>query len=213
MASARRPRTARLSRLILAGLCAAAAGCGGGDEAKPDSDAEQIRAVAERLLESERVEDQCERTVSPRFVRETYLTLARCRVANRPDPDDGPPDTAAVGATRIDGDKATTGVTLTSAKGARATGRLALVKTGGTWKVDRLGVGLLRSILAVLPTEAESAHERLVLACLAQATRDLSDREVRRLGNRIVGQRLDPGSFPLAALQCIRTSAQPRNTV
>lgn len=213
MARAPRPRTARLSRLILAGLCAVAAGCGGDDETPPDTDAGQIRAVAERLFESESVADQCERAVSPRFVRETYVTPAHCRVANSRDGDEGLPDTAAIAATRIDGDRATTGVILKSAKGARASGRIALVKAGGTWKVDRLGVGFLRSILAALPAEAASAHERLVLACLAQAARDLSDREVRRLGNRIVGQRLDPGSFPLAALQCIRTSAQPRNTV
>ena len=212
MATAPRPRRTRLSRLILAGLCAVAAGCGG-DEATPDTDTEQIRAVAERLFESESVADQCERTVSPRFVRETYVTPAHCRVANSRDGDDGRPDTAAIAATRIDGDKATTGVTLTSAKGARATGRIALVKAGGAWKVDRLGVAFLRSILAALPTEAETAHERLVLACLTQAARELSDREVRRLGNRMVGQRLDPESFPPAALRCIRRSAQPSNIV
>ena len=213
MATAPRSRTARLSRLILAGLCAVAAGCGGADEAPPDTDGEQIRAVAERLFESESVADQCERAVTPRFVRETYVTPAHCRVANAHDGDDGPPDTAAIAATRIDGDRATTAVMLESAKGARASGRIALVRAGGTWKVDRLGVGFLRSILAALPMEAESAHERLVLACLARAARDLSDREVRRLGNRMVGQRLDPGSFPPAALRCIRSSAQPGNIV
>lgn len=212
MATAPRSHCRRLTRPILAAVCALAAGCGGGDSSSDaNSDVDEIRVAVERVMESESVEDQCERGVSERFVREVYGTLARCREANRPDGDDEP-DSATISATRIDGDKATTGVTLTSAKGARATGRVALVEDAGTWKLDRLGVDFLRSIFQALPKEAETADERLVLDCLATASRELSDREVRRVGNLLIGQRLEAESFPPAALRCIRRGTQPTHT-
>ena len=219
MATAPRPHSRRLALLILAGLCALAGGCGGDDGSSgsaKDSDEQQIFAAVERLMESERVDDQCEKAVSERFVREVYVTLARCREANKPDDDDDEPDSARISATRIDDDdddKATTGVTLTSAKGSRATGRLALVKVAGTWKVDRLGVDFLRSIFATLPKEAPTAEERLVLECLAQATRTMSNREVRRFGNLLIGQQLEPGSFPPGAVACIRRQSRPTQEV
>lgn len=198
---------------MLAALCTVAAGCGGGDSSsRAQTDREQIRAAVERLMESESVEDQCETAVSDRFVREVYVTAARCRATNRVDADDDEPDSATIFATRIDRHKATTGVTLTSAKGTRATGRIALVKVSGTWKVDRLGVDFLRSILEALPKEASTAQERLVLSCLAAASRALSDREVRRVGNLMIGQRLEAQSFPPGAVRCIQRGSQPTRT-
>jgi len=212
MATAPRVPTRRLSRPILAALCAVTAGCGGGNDGDAEpSDTQEIRGAVERVMESQDVRDQCETGASDRFVREVYVTLARCRRANRPDEDEEP-DSATSSATRIDGDEATTVVTLTSVKGARATGRVALVKQDGTWKVDRLGVGFLRSIFAALPEEAATAGERRVLECLAQATRELSDAELRRFGNRLIGQQLTEESFPAAAVRCIRRGAPPATT-
>lgn len=213
MATVPRSPCRRLTRPMLAALCAVAAGCGGDDgSSDAASDTDQIRVAVERLMESESVEDQCEKGVTERFVREVYVTLARCREANKPDGDDDEPDTARISETRIDGDRATTGVMLTSAKGARATGRVALVKVGETWKIDRLGVDFLRSIFQALPKEAGTAEERLVLNCLAEASRNLSDRELRRVGNLLIGQQLEVESFPPAALRCIRRGSQPTHT-
>jgi hypothetical protein len=206
MATASRPRIRSLSRLTLAGLCAVAAGCGGDDA---PSDSEQIRAVVTRVMESADVKVQCETGVSERFVREAYVTLAHCRRARQAAAGaDDLPDRAAVSATRIDGDRATTAVALTSPMGARARGRLALVKVGSTWRVDRFGIDFLRSALAALPAEAHDAGERLILRCLARATRTASDREVRRVGNLMVGRRLERESLPAGVVQCIRAGAR-----
>lgn len=201
MATAPRRHYRRLSRLILAAACAIAAGCGGQGGA---SQTEQIETAVKRVMESESVKDQCETGVSERFVREVYGTLVQCREANTGQAGDPAPDTARVSATRIDGDRATTSVTLTSAEGARASGRLALVKVAGTWKVDRLGVDFLRSVFAALPEEADTPEERHILDCLARAARGLSDRELRRVGNLVVGRRLTVQSFPPRATRCIR---------
>ncbi len=215
MASAPRSHRRPPARLILALLTViAVTGCGGDDGSpQPSSDQDQIRVAVERLLESESVENQCETAVTARFVREVYSSLARCRAANRPDDEDDEPDSAAISATRIEGDRATTAVTLTSVNGARATGRLALVRVAGTWKVDRLGVDFLRSIFEALPKEAETAQERVILRCLAEASRRLSRRALRRFGNEVVGQRLKPEGFPPGALSCIRRSERPGPTI
>jgi hypothetical protein len=216
MATAPRHPIRRLALLALAMLCVVlATGCGGDDSSSSDaaSDEEQIQVAVERLMESERVEDQCETAVSARFVREVYLSLARCRRVNKADGDEDPPDTAKLSETRIDGDAATTGVTLTSVRGARATGRLSLVDVAGAWKVDRLGVDFLRSIVTELHKQAESAQERVILRCLGESARDLPRRDMRRFGNQLIGQRLEPEDFPPGALSCIRRGPQPSTTV
>jgi len=206
MATASQPSRRRLSRPLLVALCAVAAGCGGQEAPPPDG---PIATAVKRVLQSDNVEDQCETGVSERFVREIYLTLAQCRRTNARPPDDrdAPPDRAQISATRIDGDRATTGVTLTSDRGARATGRLALVRVGSTWKVDRLGTDFLRSMFATLPEEGETAQERRILACLAQATGALPDAAVRRIGNLVLGQRLTKAALPPRATLCIRGAA------
>jgi hypothetical protein len=201
-------------RPLLLALCAVAAGCGGQDTPSAEG---PIEIAVKRVLESENVEDQCETGVSERFVREVYLTLAQCRRANAPVPEDrdAPRDSARISATRIDGDRATTAVTLTSDEGARATGRVALVRIGSTWKVDRLGIDFLRSVFATLPEEGDTAEERRILGCLALATRALPDAAVRRIGNLVVGQRLTEAALPPRATLCIRggTPQQPAATL
>ena len=200
MATASRPPTRCLSLLLLAGLCAVA-GCGREDG---PSDTEQIATAVDRLMESARVEDQCEAGVSARFVREVHGTLARCRRSTAPAPGDPPPDRATIAATRVDGDRATTAVTLTSVKGSRARGRIALIRAGATWKVDRLGIDFLRAVFATLPREADTAAERRVLRCLADATPRLPDADVRRIGTLVAGRRLTAAALPEIITGCIR---------
>ena len=204
MAAASQPSRRRLSRLLVVALCAISTGCGGQDAPPADG---PIETAVKRVLESESVEDQCATGVSERFVREVYLTLAQCRRANAPADRDAPLDRAQVTATRIDGDRATTAVTLTSDQGARATGRLALVRVGSAWKVDRLGVDFLRSVFATLPEEGKTAQERRILDCLARAMRGLPDAAVRRIGNLVVGRRLTEAALPARATPCIRGGA------
>jgi hypothetical protein len=195
-------------RLSLVLLCACAvavaAGCGSDDG---PTEVEQITRAVERVLESDSVTDQCDTGISEHFAREVYGTRAHCREANEPRADDPAPDEAEVSATRIDGDKATTGVTLTSARGSRASGRLALVRVGDTWKVDRLGVDFLRSVFATLPKEASDDEERRVLQCVAEAAKHLGNDDVRRVGNLIVGRRLTARALPASVAPCLNGGA------
>jgi len=202
MATASQPSRRRLSRLLLVALGTVAAGCGG------PSDDEQIESAVKRVMASASVKDQCETAVSERYVREVYVTLARCRGVAAP----AQGDKARVFATRVDGDRASTGVTVTSARGARATGRVALVRVDSTWKVDQLGIDFLRSVFATLPKEGETAQERRILGCVAEATRGLPAADVRRIGNLVVGQRLTRAALPAAVVRCIRRGASRPGT-
>jgi hypothetical protein len=164
-------------------LCIAAVGCGDDDP----SDSEQIASAVKRAFMSTSAADQCE-AVSDRFVREVSGGRARCRRSY--DADDVRPDVTKVAATRIDGDRATTDVTLRAGDLEPVTGRVSLVKVGTSWKLDRLGLDFLRSVMSNgAQVSAKTARERRGVRCFLDAVRALPGRELRRVGNALVGKR------------------------
>ena len=164
-------------------LCIAAVGCGDDDR----SDSEQIASVVKRAFMPSSAADQCE-AVSDRFVRDVSGGRARCRRSY--DADDVRPDVTTVAATRIDGDRATTDVTLRAGDLEPVTGRVSLVKVGTSWKLDRLGLDFLRSVMSNgAQVSARSARERRAVRCFLDAVRALSGRELRRVGNAVIGKR------------------------
>jgi hypothetical protein len=165
-------------------LCIAAVGCGDGDP----SDSAQIASAVKRAFMSTSAADECDEAVSDRFVREVSGGRARCRRSY--DADDVRPDATKVAATRIDGDRATTDVTLRAGDLEPVTGRVSLVKVGTSWKLDRLGLDFLRSVMSNgAQVSAKTASERRVVRCFLDAVRALSGRELRRVGNAAIGKR------------------------
>jgi hypothetical protein len=167
-------------------LCIAAVGCG--DDGPSDS--EQIASAVKRAFMSTSAADQCE-AVSDRFAREVSGGRARCLRSY--DAQDVRPDITKVAATRIDGDRATTDLTLSAGDVEPLTGRVSLVKVGMSWKLDRLGLDFLRLVMSngaqVSAKAAKTARDRRVVRCFLDAVRGLSGRELRRVGNAIVGKR------------------------
>ena len=109
--------------LEVTALCMAAVGCGDDDP----SDSEQIATAVKRAFMSTSAADQCE-AVSDRFVREVSGGRARCLRSYAAQ--DVRPDITKVAATRIDGDRAMTDVTLRAGDLEPVTGRVSLVKVG-----------------------------------------------------------------------------------
>ncbi len=185
-----KPMTLRLagrhaSSLVLAG-CVLLAACG---DDQP-SDTQQIASAVKRATVGENVKDQCEAAVSSRYVREFYGSVAVCREQNEPDPDDKTRENATVSDTRIDGDKATTGVVATVDGEQVGKGRFALVKESGDWKVDRLGVDFLRSVIAYIAKQPQSPPNRAVTECFARAARTLPGDDVRHIGYALISSRI-----------------------
>lgn len=185
-------------------LCIGAVGCGDDER----SDTEQIASAVKRVFMSTSAADQCE-AVSDRFAREVSGGRARCRRSY--DADDVRPDVTKVAATRIDGDRATTEVTLRAGDLEPVSGRVSLVKVGTSWKLDRLGLDFLRSVMSNgAQVSAKTARERRVARCFLDAVRALSGRELRRVGNAVIGKRHVRLPRELQACRPAGTSARPQ---
>lgn len=184
-------------RLCLIVACLVVAGCGKDD---PPSDNKQIASVLTRTATSADVKVQCETAVSRHFVQEVYGNLEHCRLVNEPDPDDDLPTGATIVATRVDADKATTRMTIVGGALDGVSGRLALVRTNGAWKLDRFGDDFLRSAIEHLPagTNRDVLKKR---ACLVRASRSLSTDVRRRAVNAMFGERF--GDIPDVFFDCL----------
>jgi len=174
------PRT--VTRLGLVLLCALSAGCGGGGG---PSDRDRIATAVKLASSSRHIKDVCEVAVTTRFVRDVWGSLAACRRVNTTDPERDVFGKVSVSRTRIAADRATTAVKMSTAGVTIADGRLALVKDGGDWKVDRFGVDFLRSYLTGLgrlPHSPKGAEP-----CLRRVLRGASRSRVREIGNAVIG--------------------------
>lgn len=182
-------------RLCLIVTCVVVVGCGQDD---PPSDIKQIASVLKRATISADVEVQCERTVSRRFVQEVYGTLEHCRSVN--DPDDVLSTGATIVETRVDADKATTRVAIAGGALDGVSGRVALVRIDGAWKLDRFGADFLRSAIEHFPAGTSGAVLKQ-RACVARASHNLSTRSLRPAVTALFGARF--GDIPDVFFQCL----------
>ena len=182
-----------------------ALGCG----SDAPTEAERVARAAGAAATAASLKELCERRASPRFVREVYGNLNTCLELNKLgqglDPDKvksaKSPLKASVSATRINGDKATTLVTITQSPVGVIRGRVALVKIGGAWKLDRYGLDFLRSMLRLDATPVR-ADERQAL-CLRRAGRTLPSGAFRELMNEAISLRLEGSDLPDAFDACL----------
>jgi hypothetical protein len=189
-------RAARLKLWCLVLGCVAVAGCGHEDA---PSDAKQIARVLQRTATSVG-KAQCERDFSQRFVREVYGSLQQCRAVNAPDPDDAVASRVSVAATHVDAGKATARLSVTRGGGPNVSGRVALVKVAGNWKLDHFGVDFLRSLFERLPADAPSRESRGIARCMRRASATVASRSLRRAGNALVGERF---GLPDVFIRCL----------
>lgn len=188
-------RTARVKLSCLAVACVAVAGCG--RDAAP-SDVQQIASVLERTATSVD-KAQCDSDFSQRFVREVYGSLQQCRAVNVPDPDDVVPR-ASIAATHVDAGKATARLSLARGGRVRVSGRVALVKVAGNWRLDRFGIDFLRSVVEHFPADAPSGEPHRMARCFRRASRKVSNRSLRQVGNALIGERF---GLPDVFIRCV----------
>ena len=111
-----------------------------------------------RAATSEKLAESCATAISPRILTEVYGSRLACREENKPDPGDRSVDTAAISATRVDGDKATTRLKYGVDGATIATGRVALVKQDGDEEIASISGSSLAPSL-------ERKISRAVLSC------------------------------------------------
>jgi len=166
------------------------AGCGddNGGGGGGASDEQDIEAVVVRALTTTDPDVKCVETVTETFVSTVYGSLATCKKAETPKPDDSPKPTGAnASSVKVDGDEATAIITVEGGPADGSSGELSFAKEDGEWKVQDLGVGFLRSQLTTTLThpDAEDAKGPLgdakVQTCIVRAFDAVSDTELRTI--------------------------------
>lgn len=160
----------------LAGLVLSA--CGGGDDERP-----AIKRAVVQAITTKDAATRCEELSTTSFVTRVYGDLAQCKKAEQPDAGDKPATGAKVSDVKVDGDAATAGVRISGGDRDGATGTLSLRKQDGDWRIDDLGVDLLRSEVRVGFANADEPplNDPKLQACATKALAKLPDGELRRV--------------------------------
>lgn len=139
----------RLAFLILLLPLAALAACGG--ETSPEDD---VTEVANQILEAkspEQVKVVCQELITPGMLRSVYGgELARCE--DQPLNDDSgieDPGEVGVASVSVEGEKADAAIVTTGGSTDGNDGTWYFRKTGGDWKLDRIGDDFLRTSFAI----------------------------------------------------------------
>ena len=200
----------RFGLAIALAVAALATGCGGDDKssdtgkgetpngdagsAAGGEDAQRIAAVVKLGATTKDVKAKCEDAVTDKFVKTVYGDLAGCRKAEAPKPNDDPPKDVTVSNTRVDGDTGTVDVKFVGGDSDGASGTITVAKVGDDWKVDDLGVDLLRSQLTIgiegsLAKDVPQFKDKKVRACFTDALDKLSDAEFKTFAYAAIADR------------------------
>ena len=184
-----------LATILLAALGLLA--CGGDDEEQA------IERAVERAFTTKDGDLKCERLSTKSFVTRVYGELAQCRRAERADSGDSPPTGATASDVEVDGESATVKIRLTGGDNDGASGTIDVRKQDGAWRVDDLGVDLLRAQVRASLAHADPSEPALrdpkVRGCVRAAFLRLDDAQLRRIGYMAIAE-TDEGQAQVAKL-------------
>jgi len=152
--------------------------CGGGDDEQP-----VIKRAVVQAITTKNAATRCEKLSTTSFVARVYGDLAQCKKAEQPDAGDKRGTGAKVSDVKVDGDAATAGVRISGGDNDGAAGTLNLRKQDGDWRIDDLGVDLLRSEVRAGFANADEPplNDPKLQACATKALAKLPDGELRRV--------------------------------
>ena len=167
-------------------MLACVAGCGGDDAG---SDDEAIREVVRLSLTTNDPEADCNERLSDGFVERTYGTRPRCeRIQGRGENEEGDVESVEFASLEVEGDTARTRIEARGAEIDAVGGVLDLVREDSVWRIDHVGVPLLRTLvdLAVRSTANLPAGG---FDCIDHELLTLPDSQFRRFAYQLIGQR------------------------
>ena len=175
-----------LSAAVLFGLAA----CGGDGDSGAEED---ITSALKRGVVGQDVKARCEEVTTKGFIQRVYGDVAQCRKAEKPEPDDKPATGVRVSEVKVDGERATAKVRYVGGDVDGSEGSFEFLKEGGDWRIDDLGVDLLRSQVkrALSSGDQESAvlRDPKVRDCAAKAFLDLPDEKFKRVAYAEISKR------------------------
>ena len=136
---------------------------------------------------------KCEEVATQGFIRRVYGDVGQCRRAEKPESGDEPPRDVRVSDVKVDGDRATASVLYVGGETDGAKGAFELRKEEDEWRIDDLGVDLLRSQVekGLESGDQDTALLRSakVRACARKAFTDLSDEQLKRVAYASISER------------------------
>ncbi len=209
-------RWARSTGMVMAAAAVGVAGCGsssggnGNAAGGADSqDTEAITRVIKDAVVSSDVEVQCVKTITKDFLQRVYGDIAQCRKAEQPDKTDKKPTDARTSAVKVNGQLATARVKFIGGDADGTEGGLELRKQDGQWRVDDLGVDLLRSQVQESlnngsAQDAEALRSPAVRDCTKKAFDALADDELKRIAYLAIAERKESdGELAKVILPCL----------
>jgi len=164
------------------------AACGGGDSAEKD-----ISKAVKQGATSRDVKVRCEGTTTKRLVRRIFGDVAQCHKAEKLKPSDKPPTDVRVSRVKVDGDRATATAVYEGGDTSGAKGTLRLLKEDDKWRIDDVGVDLLRSqVENGVDSGSSTLGKPKILTCARKALTNLPDAQLRRVAYATIAER--PGS-------------------
>lgn len=163
------------------------AACGGGGS----SAEKDITSAVKRAVVGRDVKARCEDETTKGFIRRVYGDVGQCRKAEKPKPDDKPPTGVRVSAVKVDGEHATATVRYEGGDTDGAKGTFEFRKEDGKWRIDDLGVDLLRSQIEKGLDGGDTAALRgpKVRECARKAFTDLPDDQLKRVAYAAISER------------------------
>lgn len=174
----------RISLLLLVPVLAFSA-CGSGD-----SPEDQVKDVANQIIQAEspdEVKEVCSDLLTTRFLKEVYGgEVGNCTDQPLNDEEDVEnPGEVSVDSVTVGGDSADARIVTVGGDTDGNDGTWTFTRTGGDWKLDRLGDDFLRSAFTVSVREVDEgvfSYEPM-RACMTRQVAKLDSREIRRFMN------------------------------
>lgn len=215
-------RTVGRTAALLAGTTALAlAGCGddGDSGGGGGDDAADIEAVVSKALTTTDPEVKCVETVTEGFVTTVYGSLAQCKKAETPEPDDDPKPTGAKASdVQVDGDKATATITVEGSDSDGASGEISFEKVDDAWKVSDLGISFLRSQLTTSLAKGTFDEgdgplaDKTVRDCVGKGLSALDDTAFKTLAYAAIGDKQPDANFVKVITDCASQSTGSSDT-
>jgi hypothetical protein len=176
------------------------------DDAGGQTDRQAVKRALLRALTGREAPSRCERGVTHRLIAEIYGTLARCLEVEAPDPRKPRPTGLRVQDMRVHAQRATVRVTLHGGLTPGASGHVELVRTAGSWKLDRVGTDFLRAQIAStllrqirLTASRPGLHEGAARHCVEERISRIPEHRFRTLAAAATAENAD-ASRPLVDL-------------
>jgi len=162
----------------------------GSNVSERPGDKPAIRNVLVTAFKTEDPEGICSRLLTRQLFRQIYESKAACRRVEAKEEEDEPVKRVEVSSTQVSGNRARARARLLGGDQGGTAGIVSLAREDGTWRIDDLSIGFLRSALTAA-LENDKEIPRSVNRCALKHLLRLPDGRFKDLAYGSLGERPD----------------------